>query len=291
MPPSSKRRCINHPDNFCYICCEYTPPTHRAKLSNRIKLAHAHYFGCKVGDEDKEWAPHICCNCCRTSLLFWFDGKRKQMPFGVPMIWREQRDHVFDCYCCITKITGFSRKSKSKIIYPTCKSALRPGPHCSDISVPSPPSGDVEPVLSDEPSCSDESEDTEIDPSFKDKSKPLFTNQERLNDLVQDLYLPKVKAEILGSRLQQWNLLQEGTTIFSFRQRNKSLSSYYAIANSICYCTNVDGLMNHLGYEHNPADWRLFIDSSKTSLKAVLLHNENSKPSISVGHGTSRKET
>ena len=96
------------------------------------------------------------------------------MPFGVPMIWREQRDHEqrdhvsWSLY--VTKITGFSQKSKSKIIYPTCKSALRPISHCSDIPVPSFPSGDVE------PSCSDESEDTEIDPSFKNESKPLFMN-------------------------------------------------------------------------------------------------------------------
>ena len=149
----------------------------------------------------------------------------------------------------------------------------------------------MEPVLSDESSCFDESEDTEIDPSFKDESKPLFINQERLNDLVRDLYLSEEKIEILGSRIQQWNLLQEGTTISSFRQRNKSLSSYYAITNDICYCTNVDGLMNDLGYEHNPADWRLFIDSRKTSLKAVLLHNGNCKLSIPVVHNTSRKET
>ena len=119
------------------------------------------------------------------------------MPFGVPMIWREQKDHVSDCYFCMTKITEFSRKSKSKIIYPTCKSALRPVPHCSDIPVPSLPSRDVE------PSRSDESEDTEIDPPFKDESKSLFINQERLNDLVRGLYLSKEKAEILGSRLQQ----------------------------------------------------------------------------------------
>ena len=176
------------------------------------------------------------------------------MPFGVPAIRREQRNHVSDCYFCMTKITGFSRKNKSKIVYPTCKSALRPVSHCSDIPVPSPPSGDVESVLSDEPSRSDESKDTEIDPSFKDESKPLFINQERLNDFVRDHYLSKENAEILGSRLQQWNLLQEGTTTSSLRQRNKSLSSYYAIADDICYCTNVDGLMNDLGYEHNPAD-------------------------------------
>ena len=193
MPPSSKRRCINHSDNFCYISGEYTPPTHRAKLSSRIMLAYAHYFECKVGDEDKEWAPHTRCNRCRTCLLFWFDGRRKKMPFGDPMMWREQRDPVSECYFCMTKITGFSRKSKSKIIYSTCTSALRSVPHCSDISLPSPPSGDVEPVLSNELSCSDKSEDTEIDPSFKDESKPFFINQECLNDLVWDLYLSKEK--------------------------------------------------------------------------------------------------
>ena len=205
MPPSSKRRCINHPDNFCYIVVStlrlLIVQSFPAELSQ-----HTPTFGCKVGGENKKWAPNISCNRCRTSLLFWFDGKRKQMPFGVPMVWREQRDHVSVCYFCMTKITGFSQKSKSKIIYPTCKSALRPVSQCSDIPVPSFSSGDVEPVLSDKPSCSDESEDTEIDPSFKDKSKPLFINQERLNDLVRDLYLSKDKAEILGSRLHQWNL-------------------------------------------------------------------------------------
>ena len=35
---------------------------------------------------------------------------------------------------------------------------------------------------------------------------------------------------------------------------------------------------------HNPLEWRLFIDSSKFSLKAVLLHNGNTLPSIPVGH-------
>jgi len=33
--------------------------------------------------------------------------------------------------------------------------------------------------------------------------------QEELNDLIRDLDLPRSKAEMLGSRLQQWNLLKE----------------------------------------------------------------------------------
>jgi len=32
-------------------------------------------------------------------------------------------------------------------------------------------------------------------------------------------------------------------------------------------------LMNEFGIEYKKEEWRLFIDSSKTSLKVVLLHN------------------
>jgi hypothetical protein len=43
--------------------------------------------------------------------------------------------------------------------------------------------------------------------------------------------------------------------------------------------------------EHRPDEWRLFIDSSKRSLKAVLLHNGNTLPSVPVGHSVHLKET
>ena len=49
-------------------------------------------------------------------------------------------------------------------------------------------------------------------------------------------------------------------------------------------CTDIDGLMQTLNINHNLLDWRLFIDSSKLSLKAVLLHNGKTLPSIPVGH-------
>ena len=42
---------------------------------------------------------------------------------------------------------------------------------------------------------------------------------------------------------------------------------------------------------HNPLEWRLFIDSSKLSLKAVLLHNGNTLPSIPVGHSVHNMES
>ena len=42
--------------------------------------------------------------------------------------------------------------------------------------------------------------------------------------------------------------------------------------------------------EYNPNEWRLFIDSSKRSLKCVLLHNGNKYGSIPIGHSVSMKE-
>ena len=49
--------------------------------------------------------------------------------------------------------------------------------------------------------------------------------------------------------------------------------------------------MQTLNIKHIPLDWRLFVDSSKLSLKAVLLHNGNTLPSIPVGHLVHNKES
>ena len=38
--------------------------------------------------------PTYLLNRCRTNPLFCLDDKRKQMPFAVPMVWREQSVYV-----------------------------------------------------------------------------------------------------------------------------------------------------------------------------------------------------
>jgi len=57
------------------------------------------------------------------------------------------------------------------------------------------------------------------------------------------------------------------------------------------FCYDVDGLMDTLGIKYDPQEWRLFIDSSELSLKAVLLHNGNQHPCIPVGHAVHMKDT
>jgi hypothetical protein len=50
--------------------------------------------------------------------------------------------------------------------------------------------------------------------------------------------------------------------------------------------------MEELGVDdYQPHDWRLFIDSSVVSLKAVLLYNGNTRPSVPIAHAVDMKET
>ena len=51
-------------------------------------------------------------------------------------------------------------------------------------------------------------------------------------------------------------------------------------------------MVHQLGKEsYDASDWDLFIDCSKRSLKAVLLHNGNSSASMPITHSVHLKET
>jgi len=56
------------------------------------------------------------------------------------------------------------------------------------------------------------------------------------------------------------------------------------------FCNDVCSVMEVLGHEYNPDQWYLFIDSSKVSLKVVLLHNGNRFPSAPLAHVANMKE-
>jgi len=124
-----------------------------------------------------------------------------------------------------------------------------------------------------------------------EEGRTHLISQGDLDDLVRDLYLSKEESELLASRVGEWNLLQNCTTTPHFRYRHKELATYYKLENDICFCTDVNGLMRNLGCEYVPDQWRLFIDSSKASLKAVLVHNGNEKPSVPIAHAVGLKQT
>jgi len=135
-PAEDRRKCLNHPDNFCYICGKFILSDQRRLLTPPVCEAYYQYFGWRVGEQEKNWAPHVCCHPCLADLLKWQDGKLMKMPFGTPMKWREPTNHSSDCYFCLTKISGFTKKNKKSIKYPDIPSVTKQQPH--DDSLPAP---------------------------------------------------------------------------------------------------------------------------------------------------------
>jgi len=56
-------------------------------------------------------------------------------------------------------------------------------------------------------------------------------------------------------------------------------------------CNDTDGLFGESGHVHKPEEWQLFIDISKVSLKAVILHNDNVYPTVPLAYSVHMKET
>jgi hypothetical protein len=77
----------------------------------------------------------------------------------------------------------------------------------------------------------------------------------------------KLISSSTSSSLLQWNLLAKETRKFLFRKRREKFSKYYRIQDSLCIYSDVNGLVEELGFPHNSEEWRLFIDASKLSLK------------------------
>lgn len=110
--------CVNHPDIFCYICGCYTTGKQRQNITPFVKNAYFQYFGIKLADQDKAWAPHKVCRACVEGLRNWKSGKRESMPFGVPMVWREPTNHSDDCYFCTVKVVDHTGTSKRNMCIP-----------------------------------------------------------------------------------------------------------------------------------------------------------------------------
>ena len=116
------------------------------------------------------------------------------------------------------------------------------------------------------------------------QQKPF--NQAELNDLVRDLNLPKASALILGSRLKAKRMLCIDITFAWYKHRERKFTRFFAMEHSLVNCVDIQGVIEKLETVCNPSDWRLFIDASTSSLKAVLLHDRNQFTSTPLAHLT-----
>ena len=79
---------------------------------------------------------HNVCKQCVEGLGIWTKGTRDKMLFGIPIVWRESRDHSEDCYFCTVKTSGYNKNNKYNIGYPSLPSAVGPVPHSAEIPEP-----------------------------------------------------------------------------------------------------------------------------------------------------------
>jgi hypothetical protein len=79
---------------------------------------------------------------------------------------------------------------------------------------------------------------TSSDPSYFPQScqEPQLIEQSELSDPICDPNMSRQQAELLGSRLQQWNLLAEGTGISVFRKRIRNCQ-HFMVCRSSFVCT------------------------------------------------------
>ena len=135
----TSRGCVNSSKSFCYICGEFVVKKQQRKVTDFVEKVYFAYFGVKIGDQDKSWAPHGFCLGYVEGLRMCSKGKVKSFCFGVPMIWREARSHSDDCYYCSCNVQGYSTNNKKQIYYPNMGSTPRPVPHGPGIPTPQAP--------------------------------------------------------------------------------------------------------------------------------------------------------
>ena len=190
---------------------------------------------------------------------------------------------------------GIGKKNRHKIDYPNIPSAIRPVPHSESLPVP---------IFSGYASSEDENDvpdmdvhgmDSESADSSSDAEQSLAPhcfNQEDLNDLIRDLALSKKAAKLLASRLSERHKLNRSIRVSYYQTRESKFVKYLSKDKQFVYCHDVPGLFTELGLgTYSPAEWRLFLDSSKRSLKCVLLHNGNNFGAVPLGHSVHLRET
>ena len=159
------------------------------------------------------------------NLKDWKNGKRKSMPFAIPMVSREGKDHIKDCHFCMINLKGINHKNKHHVQYLNIPSAIRPIPHGPNLPVPE-PDGNIK------YSSDSENSDMTVAPradayKTEEDDQPVSLTHAELNNLTQDLNLSKEPVQLLGSHLLEKHLLAPGTTFSWYQDHEKELRQFF----------------------------------------------------------------
>lgn len=285
-------------NNFCYVCGKFLTEIgenrEKRELRENVHFQELYrlYFSVDV-ILDEDWAPDFACCNCYNYLVLWSQKKKKEMPFGAPIMWTDPGDHdKTTCYGCVNFKTGLNKKKAKNMVLKSTVNADLTKPHSDAIPVPKCPSGDAQTFYSfdtDYTEASNAYSMYEPGPS----NAPKFVTQRELDRLVAQLNLSQKKSEQIASFLKAHNILDPGVKVTGYRGRQRDFKKLYELSEDkkSAYCTDVDALMKAIGIKYRAKEWRLFVDSAKTSLKAILLDEKNVKPAVPIAYSTDTEET
>ena len=288
-------RCPNI-DHFCFVCGHIVlKADQKGRFSPEFKEAYTHYFDEAVPRRE-EYMPDTVCGCCYNLLLAWYHRRGRKLSFMKPMVWlRDPRGHVESrCYACINFVSKLNKQALKNKKYVPTYTAILPVEMPKNVEPPKPPSPDVESAWAANTAFTNvtDLQDVDYTPNIE-HDRPTLLTQNEIDYLVAKLGLSQRNSEFLTSFLKHRKLTEHTVSASSYRSRQREFQKFYTVdaTNTFAYCIDIEGLVHKLGMAYAADDWRLFIDGSVSSLKAVLLHKTNSKPSIPLAYGTNMKET
>ena len=86
-------------------------------------------------------------------------------------------------------------------------------------------------------------------------------------------------------------MLASKNKVSFYRYRKKGPIKFFKMEENLLFRDNIEGLITTMGTSYISLEWRLFIDSSKRSMKCVLLHNGNKLAVIPIERSIQMKET
>lgn len=294
--------------HFCFVCGQFTAKKNQKKKSEKFANLYRLYYDQDWADEN--YIPQFGCSNCYLSLCEWSDGKKHadgslvKPKFKEPMLWNRSSVHdENECYFCVNYFTGISTVKKASIRYKDTINTILPVPHGGD----SPPvhmpefqqqqQDFAEDIMGTEFDLESEvgqaSTSSEYVPprSASMHGAPILVNQAYLNHMARKLELSQRKSTTLASLLKNNNLLEPGITMSSHKKRQAEFIPFFQTEKNLTFCSNIRGLMAALNIDYDVEDWRLFIDASKSGLKAILLHNDHAYMPVPVAYSNVLKET
>lgn len=225
--------CKGNLNDYCYICGHFKVSTQlRSEGVSSVefqKLFEDYYNNPVI--VDKWWAPKSLCKMCYNSLFEWKRSKgKKQMDYGVPMVWSEPEGKKHDpsnCYACVNFVPGANKKKMRNHTYKSVDSALTPLEH-DDYGIPYsyPTKDDGDDADATDSSSGESSFDEELqeDPPYEPPTGavgPQKLTQKDFDFLCKKIRLTADKAKFLAKFFNKHHAMVPGVTTATHFMKKK----------------------------------------------------------------------